>query len=85
MCWGAQSTSGPTKTEMLNGPFPKVKVWKGLQHKLPPLTLSAGPGTLVGQHLCARAHSPGIRPAPGLGDTQGGDRLCRPVDAALQP
>ena len=26
VCWGAQSTSGPTKTEMLNGPFPKVKV-----------------------------------------------------------
>lgn len=63
VCWGCQSTSGPTKTEMSNGPFPEGKLWKGSQNECPPLTLSAGHGTLVQQHLSTRAHSPGIRPA----------------------
>lgn len=66
-------------------PLSQGKSLESSWHKLPPLTLSAGPRTLVGQHLCARVHSPGIRSAPGLGDTQGGDRLWSPVGAALKP
>jgi len=57
--------SGPAKTEMLNGPFPKAKVWK-CSHSLPS-PFQQDPGHWWGN---TSVQEPGIRLAPDLRDTQ---------------